>query len=133
MTLMAATRKKGHGAKRQTKPENSTGKARTKRRINDTKSASKASIKRTISRARHRETSEATYIFECTRSGCGYRIPREEKSEQGSLRFDLKCPKCHNREFKCLGKGDLPESFELPVPTTNIDLDSIRPVDLGSN
>jgi hypothetical protein len=36
-------------------------------------------------------------------------------------------------EFKCLGKGDLPEGFELPVPTTNIDFDSIRPVDLGSN
>ncbi len=37
------------------------------------------------------------------------------------------------REFKCLGKGDLPETFELPVPTTNIDFDSIKPVDLGSN
>jgi len=36
-------------------------------------------------------------------------------------------------EFKCLGKGDLPESFELPVSATNIDFDSIRPVDLGSN
>ncbi len=39
----------------------------------------------------------------------------------------------HHREFKCLGKGDLPASFELPVPTTNIDFDNIRPVDLGSN
>ena len=130
---MATTGKKGHGAKRQTRSKNSAREAGTKRRVNHTKSSSKGSTKKTISRARHRETSEATYIFECTRSGCGYRIPREEKVEQGSLRFDLKCPKCHNREFKCLGKGDLPESFELPVPTTNIDFDSIRPVDLGSN
>jgi hypothetical protein len=133
MTFMATNGKKSHAAKRQTRSLNHTRKAETKRRTNHNKTPSKASIKKTISRARYRETSEATYIFECTRTGCGYQIPREEKAEQGSLRFDLKCPKCHNREFKCLGKGDLPESFELPVPTTNIDFDSIRPVDLGSN
>src|SRR6266568_137050 len=88
---------------------------------------------KTTSRTPRQQNSDATYIFECTRPGCGYRIPREERAEQGSIRFDLKCPKCHNREFKCLGKGDLPETFELPVPTTNIDFDSIKPVDLGSN
>jgi hypothetical protein len=49
------------------------------------------------------------------------------------LRFDLKCPKCHNREFKCLGKGDLPATLELAIPATTIDFDSINPVDLGSN
>jgi hypothetical protein len=49
------------------------------------------------------------------------------------VRFDLKCPKCHNSEFKCLGTGDLPETFELAVPASTIDFDSINPVDLGSN
>jgi Zn finger protein HypA/HybF involved in hydrogenase expression len=77
--------------------------------------------------------SSETYVFECTRQGCGYRIVREEKAEVGQARFDLKCPKCHNNEFKCLGKGDLPESLELTIPTPTIDFESIRPVDLGSN
>jgi hypothetical protein len=61
---------------------------------------------------------------------------REEKAEVGQTRFDLKCPKCHNSEFKCLGKGDLPESsesLELTVPTSMIDFDNINPIDLGSN
>jgi len=133
MTFMAMTGKKGHAAKRRTKSKNSTGKVKTKRGINYTKASSKATSRKTTSRTPRQQNSDATYIFECTRPGCGYRIPREERAEQGSIRFDLKCPKCHNREFKCLGKGDLPETFELPVPTTNIDFDSIKPVDLGSN
>jgi len=129
---MAITGKKGHAAKPPTKSKNSTGKVKTKRGIDHTKAPSRATRK-TTSRTPRQQDSDATYIFECTRPGCGYRIPREERAEQGSIRFDLKCPKCHNREFKCLGKGDLPETFELPVPTTNIDFDSIKPVDLGSN
>src|SRR5947208_8640109 len=127
---MAITGKKGHAAKPPTKSKNSAGKVKTKRGIDHTKAPSRATRK-TTSRTPHQQNSDATYIFECTRPGCGYRIPREERAEQGSIRFDLKCPKCHNREFKCLGKGDLPETFELPVPTTNIDFDSIKPVDLG--
>ena len=79
----------------------------------------------------HRTANGATYVFECTRQGCGYRIVREENAEVGQLRSDLKCPKCHNSEFKCLGKGDLPETLELAIPATTIDFDSIRPVDLG--
>ncbi len=133
MTFMETTGKKGHAAKRQTKSKNSSGKVKTKRGINGTKTRSKATSRKTTSRTPHQQNSDATYIFECTRQGCGYRLPREERAEQGSIRFDLKCPKCHNKEFKCLGKGDLPETFELPVPTTNIDFDSIKPVDLGSN
>src|SRR2546422_1534283 len=133
MTFMVMTGEKGHAAKRQTKPKNSIGKVKTKRRINHTKAPSKATSRKTTSTIPRQQNSDATYIFECTRPGCGYRIPREERAEQGSLRFDLKCPKCHNREFKCLGRGDLPASFELPVPTTNIDFENIRPVDLGSN
>jgi len=133
MTFMAMTGKKGHAAKPSTKSKNSTEKVKTKRGINHTKAPSKATSRKTTSRTSRQQNSDATYIFECTRQGCGYRIPREERAEQGSIRFDLKCPKCHNREFKCLGKGDLPETFELPVPTTNIDFDSIKPVDLGSN
>lgn len=133
MTLMTSTGKKAHVVKRPTKSKSSVRKARANPRVNRTKTPSKTASRKPTSRASSHQTGEATYIFECTRTGCGYRIPREEKAEQGSLRFDLKCPKCHNKEFKCLGKGDLPESLELPVPTTNIDFDNIRPVDLGSN
>ncbi len=133
MTSMPKTGKNGYAAKRQIKAKNSEGSARTKRPINHKTTSSKATARKTVSRTRLKQNSDSTYIFECTRLGCGYRIPREESAEQGSLRFDLKCPKCHNKEFKCLGKGDLPEAFELPVPTTNIDFDSIKPVDLGSN
>ena len=133
MTFMAMIGKKGHAAKRQTRSKSSTGKVKTKRGFNHTKAPSKATSRKTPSRTPRQQNSDATYIFECSRPGCGYRIPREERAEQGSIRFDLKCPKCHNKEFKCLGKGDLPEAFELHVPTTNIDFDSIKLVDLGSN
>lgn len=74
-----------------------------------------------------------TYVFECARLGCGYKIVREEKAEVGETRFDLKCPKCHNTEFKCQGKGDLPQSIEMSLPIPPIDFDRINPVDLGSN
>ena len=133
MRYMARTGKKSQASKRPVKAKNAPGKVRTKRSTSRSMASPKVSTRKTVSRTGHQQSSDTTYIFECTRPGCGYRIPREEKAEQGSLRFDLKCPKCHNREFKCLGKGDLPASFELPVPTTNIDFDSIRPVDLGSN
>ena len=133
MIYMVGTGKKSQASKRPVKAKKAPGKVGTKRSTNRTKASPKVSTRETISRTRHQQSSDTTYIFECTRPGCGYQIPREEKAELGSLRFDLKCPKCHHREFKCLGKGDLPASFELPVPTTNIDFDSIRPVDLGSN
>ena len=66
--------------------------------------------------SQHKTVEEATFVYECTRAGCGYRIWREEKDEAGHLRFDLKCPKCHHKVFRCLGKGDLPETFEAPLP-----------------
>jgi len=131
---MATTGKADHSEKLPTKSQKSLGKVRTTRSMARTKSSSrKASTRKIVSKTHPKEGSDATYIFECTRPGCGYRIPREEKAELGSTRFDLKCPKCHHREFKCLGKGDLPESFELSALTTNIDFNNIRPVDLGSN
>ena len=133
MIYMAKAGKKSRASKRPVKSKKAIGKVRTKRSTNHTKASPRVSTKKTISRTGLQQSSDTTYIFECTRPGCGYRIPREEKAELGSLRSDLKCPKCHHREFKCLGKGDLPASFELPVPTTNIDFDNIRPVDLGSN
>ena len=132
MTYMAKAGTKGHFSKRPVKAKKAPGTVR-RRSTNRTKASQKASTGKTISRIHRQQSSDATYIFECTGPGCGYRIPREEKAELGSLRFDLKCPKCHHRVFKCLGKGDLPTSFELPVPTTNIDFDNIRPADLGSN
>jgi hypothetical protein len=133
MIYMAKAEKKSPASKRPVKSNKTIGKVRTKRPTNRTKASPKVSTRKTISRTGKQQSSDTTYIFECTRPECGYRIPREEKAELGSLRSDLKCPKCHHREFKCLGKGDLPASFELPVPTTNIDFDNIRPVDLGSN
>jgi hypothetical protein len=133
MTRMAKPKEKSQSAKRRTKSTKPHSKTRTKRPAKHNKTSPKTEGRISVSKSHRQQSGETTYVFECTRPGCGYRIPREEKAEQGSLRFDLKCPKCHNREFKCLGEGDLPEGFELHVPSTNIDLDSIRPVDLGSN
>jgi hypothetical protein len=106
-----------------------------KRKSSGTSSVRKLRTARhgTAHRSRSHGAIGETYVFECTRQGCGYRIVREEKAEVGDVRFDLKCPKCHNGEFKCLGKGDLPESLELSLPGSTLDFNSIRPVDLGSN
>src|SRR5690348_13512521 len=95
MTRMAKTREKSRVSRRPAKSRKVTKKGLT----NHKKARPKTSSGTTISRMHRQPTSDATYIFECTRQGCGYRIPREEKAEQGSIRFDLKCPKCHNREF----------------------------------
>src|SRR2546428_2341529 len=76
---------------------------------------------------------EATFVYGCTRPGCGYRIVRDERAEYGQLRFDLKCPKCHHQEFRCLGKGDLPETFNIPIPTTRIDFEAFKTIGLGPN
>ena len=89
---------------------------------------------RVLRKTKAREKTGETFLFECTRQGCGYRIVREEKVEQGRLRFDLKCPKCHNREFKCLGPGDLPAAETMTLSTTPVlDLDNVSPAELGSN
>ena len=76
---------------------------------------------------------DVTYVYECTRPGCGYKIWRDDKGEPGQLRNDLKCPKCHHVEFRCLGKGDLPENFQVPIPTNPVDLDAIKASEIGSN
>jgi hypothetical protein len=76
---------------------------------------------------------DVTYVYECTRPGCGYKIVRDEKGEPGQLRNDLKCPKCHHVEFRCLGKGDLPETFQVPIPTNPVNFDVVRASDIGSN
>ena len=81
----------------------------------------------------HKITEETTYVYECTRPRCEYRIWREDKDEPGHLRFDLKCPKCHHKVFRCLGKGDVPDSFEIPPQATPLDFDTMKTVDLGSN
>ena len=74
-----------------------------------------------------------TYVYECTRPGCGYKIWRDDKGEPGQLRTDLKCPKCHHVEFRCLGKGDLPESFQVPTPTNPVDFDAVKTSEIRSN
>src|SRR5438445_12250256 len=76
---------------------------------------------------------DITYVYECTRPGCGYKIWRDDKGEPGQLRNDLKCPKCHHVEFRCLGKGDLPESFQVPIHTNPVDLYAVRASEIGSN
>src|SRR5713101_2903173 len=83
-------------------------------------------------RASNKLIDSETYVFECTRKGCGYHIWREEKAEPGQLRFDIKCPKCHNEEFRCLGKGDFPQSFSLPASPIELDLRS-GPVGMEQN
>jgi hypothetical protein len=75
---------------------------------------------------------DVTYVYECTRPGCGYKIWRDDKGEPGQLRNDLKCPKCHHVEFRCLGKGDLPESFQVPIPTNPVDFDAVKTSGIGS-
>src|SRR5438093_13326880 len=90
------------------------------------RSSTKRRVKITQSPRPRRPTNKLidseTYVFECTRNGCGYHIWREEKAEPGQLRFDIKCPKCHNEEFRCMGKGDFPQSFSLPVSSLELDL-----------
>ena|SRR5437867_11712227 len=76
---------------------------------------------------------DATYVYECTRLGCGYKIWRDDRGETGQLRTDLKCPKCHHLEFRCLGRGDLPESFQVPLPTNLVDFDAVKTSEIGSN
>jgi hypothetical protein len=91
------------------------GRSSTKRRVRITQ-------KPRPRRVSNKLTDSETYVFECTRKGCGYHIWREEKAEPGQLRFDIKCPKCHNEEFRCMGKGDFPQSFSLPVSPVELDL-----------
>ena len=94
----------------------------------------KSAKPRVHSKPVHRKkTEETTFVYDCTRPGCGYRIWREDKDEPGHLRFDLKCPKCHHKVFRCLGKGDVPESFEIPPQATPLDFDTMKTADLGSN
>ena len=80
-----------------------------------------------------KEKEYVTYVYECTRPGCGYKIWRDDKGEPGQLRSDLKCPKCHHVEFRCLGKGDLPESFQIPIPPNPVDFNSLKASEIGSN
>src|SRR2546425_11058148 len=63
---------------------------------------------------------DVTYVYECTRTSCGYKIWRDEKGEPGELRSDLKCSKGHHAEFRCLRKSDLPERFQVPIPSNPV-------------
>ena len=101
------------------------GRSSTKRRVKITQSPRPR-------RPSNKLIDSETYVFECTRKGCGYHIWREEKAEPGQLRFDIKCPKCHNEEFRCLGKGDFPQSFSLPASPLELDLGS-SPVGIEYN
>jgi hypothetical protein len=115
---MPNAQRKALKKKTKSKPEKKTRKACHPRR---------SSLK-TSSRLNRKTTTEkeyVTYVYECTRPGCGYKIWRDDKGEPGQLRNDLKCPKCHHVEFRCLGEGDLPESFQVPIPANAIDLGAV--------
>lgn len=101
---------------------------------------SSGAAKTSVHRRAEKKIAGTTYVFECTRQGCRYQIVREEKYDTGTLRFDLKCPKCHNREFKCLGPGDLPtpelgasteQDFSTLAPEGS--LDNAGPLNLGTS
>src|SRR2546421_3920334 len=76
---------------------------------------------------------DVTYVYECTRLGCGYKIWRDDKGEPGQLRNDLKCPKCHHVEFRCLGKGNLPERLQVTIATKPLDFNAVKASEIGSN
>ncbi len=81
----------------------------------------------------HKRLEEETFVYQCTRPGCGYRIWRDDRAETGKVRFDLKCPKCHNEAFRCLGKSDIPETFNEPTSENPIDFEKLDKVNVGTN
>src|SRR5207245_3015537 len=93
------------------------GRSSTKRRVKITQSPRPR-------RPTNKLIDSETYVFECTRKGCGYHIWREEKAEPGQLRFDIKCRKFQHEEFRCLEKRDFPQSFSLPASPLELDLGS---------
>ena len=134
-----STSTKRNGQSVRSKESKSTGKRSRSQKLHS-KTSGRSSTKRHVRitqsprprRASNKLIDSETYVFECTRKGCGYHIWREEKAEPGQLRFDIKCPKCHNEEFRCLGKGDFPQSFSLPTSPIELDLAS-GPVGIEHN
>ncbi|HZY47459.1 MAG TPA: hypothetical protein VFE96_06645 [Candidatus Bathyarchaeia archaeon] len=123
---MTGTRRKT--SKTKSKSKHATKTRKTKRSPKSTHKRGSTHRRRTLTK-----TEDVTYVYECTRPGCGYKIVRDEKAEPGQLRNDLKCPKCHHIEFRCLGKGDLPETLQVEVPANPVDLDAVRPSNMASN
>ncbi len=80
----------------------------------------------------HKKLEETTYVYECTRADCNYKIVRDEKAERGERRYDLKCPKCHHQEFRCLGPGDLPQEAHV-APLVELDFGAFKTIGLGAN
>ncbi len=76
---------------------------------------------------------ETTYLYECTQPDCNYRIVRDEKAEQGERRYDLKCPKCHHQEFRCMGQGDLNQEQPHHMPLVEVDFGAFKSIGLGAN
>lgn len=125
------------------KKPRATGKSTRRKKVKKRKTTTGSKPERTIKPSKPRtpprlttqkKTQDATFIYECVRPGCGYRIWREEKSETGHLRFNIKCPKCHFQVFKCLGRE---EDVQNKVPTSQqaatLDFNTSNPVGLESN
>jgi hypothetical protein len=123
---MPASRRKA--SKKKTKSKRVTRRGKTSYRRKSSPKSDSRPRKKTSAKK-----DDVTYLYECTRPGCGYKIVRDEKAEPGQLRSDLKCPKCHHVEFRCLGKGDLPESFQVPIPSNPVNFDAVRASEIGSN
>src|SRR5213594_2551381 len=132
----ASTKRIGQGARGKESKSTRKRSSQMQQRKTSGRSSTKRHVRITQSprprRASNKLIDSETYVFECTRKGCGYHIWREEKAEPGQLRFDIKCPKCHNEEFRCLGKGDFPQSFSLPASPIELDLAS-GPVGIEQN
>ena len=143
--MPSATRKsnstRSHTSRRSSKRSSTSSKKSSRTtRLSPTRTVRKRStVRSTGTRIPHSSSlnpeklpsSSATFVFECTRQGCGYRTFREERADEGQLRFDIKCPKCHNEEFRCLGKGDYGETSESPNNST-FDFDFSQQSPLGS-
>ena len=84
-------------------------------------------------RTAHKSLNETTYVYECTQPDCNYRIVRDEKAEQGERRYDLKCPKCHHQEFRCMGPGDLNMEQSHHMPLVEVDFGAFKSIGLGAN
>src|SRR5881409_3566138 len=120
--------------------------ARTSSSKSKPKTKTRTSVKRTskvrnatgtkhtkTTRTAPKSLNETTYLYECTQADCNYRIVRDEKGEHGERRYDLKCPKCHHQEFRCLGPGDLTPEQPLRVPMVEIDFGAFKTIGLGAN
>src|SRR2546425_12389997 len=70
---------------------------------------------KTISHSKRKTTTEkeyVTYVYECTRPGCGYKIWRDDKGDRDSLSSTINGPKGNKEKSRVLAKGVSPKAFK---------------------